>query len=227
MRNSTKHIKTYLRKLRKTPRNSIYQDKLSKFQTDIKKTWTIMKEIAGKIKVKENSFSRNLTIGDNFFVNISPKLASVIPNSTKTFQTFLPETNTVLNGTELTEKEFLDALQCSKNDKSPGFDKLHVNVIKFVYNEIKAPLMHVFRNYIDNGSFPEKIIIAKVTPIFKAAKRELVSNYRPISVLPCFFKILERIMHNRLYSYFDQNKILYGKQFGFRACHSTDHALVQ
>ena len=87
--------------------------------------------------------------------------------------------------------------------------------------------MHMFRNSIDNGSFPQKMKIAKVTPIFKAGKKELVTNYRPISVLLCLPKILERIMYNRMYLYFDQNKILYGKQFEFRAHHSTDHALVE
>ena len=71
--------------------------------------------------------------------------------------------------------------------------------------------MHVFRNSIDNGSFPEKIKIAKVTPV----------------LLPRFSKILKRIMYNRSYSYFDQNKILYGKQFGFRDHHSNDLALVE
>ena len=87
-----------------------------------------MKKIVGKTKVKESSSPRNLTIGDtkiteksliakhlkNFFVNIGSKLASVVPNKQKTFQTFLPEINTVLNGTDLTEKELLDAFQSVK-----------------------------------------------------------------------------------------------------------------
>ena len=74
-----------------------------------------MKEIVGKNKVKENSFPRNIIIGDtkitnkssiaknlnDFFVNIGHKLASVIPNSSKTFQTFLPEINTILNGSRI------------------------------------------------------------------------------------------------------------------------------
>ena len=86
--------------------------------------------------------------------------------------------------------------------------------------------MHVFRNSIDNGSFLEKMKIAKVTLISKVVEKDLVSSCRTISVLPCLSKILERIMYNRLYLYFDQNKILYGKQFRFRAHHSTDLALV-
>ena len=77
-----------------------------------------MKEIVAKTKVKENSFPRNPTIGNTkITVNICPKLASVIPNSTKAFQTFLTESNTVLNGTELIRKEFLNVFQSLKNDK--------------------------------------------------------------------------------------------------------------
>ena len=69
--------------------------------------------------------------------------------------------------------------------------------------------------------------IHKITPIFKAGKKGLLANYRPISVLPCLSKIIERITYNRLHSYFEQNKILYEKQFGFRAHHSTDHTLAE
>ena len=87
--------------------------------------------------------------------------------------------------------------------------------------------MHVLKISVKRGVFPEKMKIAKVTPIFKTGKKELLTNYRPISVLPCFSKILERIMYNQLYTYLDQNNILYKKQFGFRAGHSTDHALTE
>ena len=49
--------------------------------------------------------------------------------------------------------------------------------------------------------FPQKMKIAMVTPIFKAGKKELVINYRPISVLTSLSKVLERIVYNRLYSH--------------------------
>ena len=54
----------------------------------------------------------------------------------------------------------------------------------------------------------------------------MIDNYRPISVLPCFSKILERIIYNRLYSFFSENNVLHKKQFGFQKQHSTDHAIV-
>ena len=53
-----------------------------------------------------------------------------------------------------------------------------------------------------------------------------MDNYHPISVLPCFSKILEGIIYNRLYSFFSENNTLYKKQFGFQKQHSTDHAIV-
>ena len=54
-----------------------------------------------------------------------------------------------------------------------------------------------------------------------------ISNYRPISALPCFSKILERLMYNRLYKYLKENNILYEKQFGFQSGYSTNDAIIQ
>ena len=62
---------------------------------------------------------------------------------------------------------------------------------------------------------------------FKSGDNSLTSNYRPISILPCFSKILERIMYNRIYNYLTANNILYNKQFGFQKQHSTEHAIIQ
>ena len=77
------------------------------------------------------------------------------------------------------------------------------------------------------GIFPDDLKIAKVTPIYKADNSSNVSNYRPISLLPCFSKMLERIMCNRLQKYLKDQNILYDKQFGFQTGHSTDHAIAQ
>ena len=78
-----------------------------------------------------------------------------------------------------------------------------------------------------NGVFPDKLKIARVTRIFKKGNNTLVTNYRPISVLPCFSKLLEHIMYNRLYKFLVENNILYEKQFGFQNAHSTEHAILQ
>ena len=86
------------------------------------------------------------------------------------------------------------------------------------------PLKYLFNLSIEKRIFPDDLKIAKITPIYKA---DDLSNYRPISVLSCFSKILERIKYNRLYQYLTENKILYPKQFGFQTGHSTEHAVLQ
>ena len=67
----------------------------------------------------------------------------------------------------------------------------------------------------------------EVTPILKSGDEYLLTNYRPTSVLPCFSKILDRIMFNRVYDFLTENKMLYEKQFGFQSAHSTEYAILQ
>ena len=74
--------------------------------------------------------------------------------------------------------------------------------------------------------FPEKMKIAKVIPLFENGYSENITKYRPISVLPCFSKVLQPIMYKRLFKYLCEEKLLYSKYFGFRKGHSTDHAIV-
>ena len=73
----------------------------------------------------------------------------------------------------------------------------------------------------------EKLKIARVTPKHKADDVKEIGNYTPISVLPCFSEILERIMYHRLFNYLITNGIRYKKQFGFQKGHSTEHAIIQ
>ena len=69
--------------------------------------------------------------------------------------------------------------------------------------------MKIFDSSLSLRIFPDSMKIAKVIPAFKAGKKELVSNYRPISVLRCFSKILEKIMYNRVYKYLTENNLLF------------------
>ena len=53
-----------------------------------------------------------------------------------------------------------------------------------------------------------------------------LKNYRPISILPFFSKVFEKIVANHVIEFLDKHNILYEKQFGFRKCHSTSHAII-
>ena len=88
-----------------------------------------------------------------------------------------------------------------KTNKSPGYDEVSSNVIKNCFSELNYPLKYLFGKSIGKGVFPNVLKIARVTPLFRGGDPIDISNYRPISVLPCFSKILERIMYNHLYKY--------------------------
>ena len=62
---------------------------------------------------------------------------------------------------------------------------------------------------IVHGVFPDELKIARVIPIFKAGESDVFSNYRPVSVLPLFSKVLERLMYTRLLKFINENDILY------------------
>ena len=88
-------------------------------------------------------------------------------------------------------------------------------------------LKHIFNISLAKGVFPDKLKIARVTPIFEKGNNTLVTNYRPISVLPCFSELFERIMCDGFYKFLVENNILYQKQFEFQNAHSTEHAIFQ
>ena len=80
---------------------------------------------------------------------------------------------------------------------------------------------------LNTGTFPDKLKIAKVIPIFKKGDPSLFENYRPISLLPAISKVLEKIIALQLSSYFETNKLLFDNQYGFRPKHSTEHAALE
>ena len=83
----------------------------------------------------------------------------------------------------------------------------------------------IFHSSFTKGFFPEQLKVAKVPPIFKVGNIEEIGNYRPISVLSIFSKVLERIMYNRTYQYFKGNDMFFSKQFSFQVNNST-HAIL-
>ena len=89
-----------------------------------------------------------------------------------------------------------------------------------------VPLTHIINVSITKGYFPEEFKLAKVLPIFKSGDDQNIQNYRPISILPFFSKIFEKIIANHIMDFLDTNNILYDKQFGFRKSHSTNHAII-
>ena len=75
------------------------------------------------------------------------------------------------------------------------------------------------------GIFPTILKSGMITPVFKKGDSRYFDNYRPVSTLPVFGKILDKLMYNRLYNFLSSKNIIFRNQFGFRKKHSTSHAV--
>ena len=126
----------------------------------------------------------------------------------------------------LTKKEILEATNLLTNKKTPDHTGVSTHFLKQTVPSFINPLFHIFKLSFNTGVVPAQLKIAKVIPIFKAGDKSSMDNYRPISLLSSFSKILEKLVALRLMSYLSENNILSKWQFGFRSGHSTSHPLV-
>ena len=121
--------------------------------------------------------------------------------------------------------ELLKLIVGLKNGKAPGHDQIGPSLVKEISSVICEPLLHVFNLSLNSGIVPSQLKIAKIIPVYKKGDYNSACNYRPISLLSVFDKLLEQIVYSRLCSYLQSNNILYRYQFGFRHNHSTTSAL--
>ena len=105
-------------------------------------------------------------------------------------------------------------------------DEILPKHLKCISESIAHPLSKIANFSFEQGVFPDDSKIAVVSPVYKAKDPMYFDNYRPISLLSGFSKILERVMYNRLLKFIDKNNLLNEFQFGFRNNHSTFMALI-
>ena len=218
-----------------------YAEKLSSCRHSAKQTWNVLNSILGRhskpnlptsFHINNDLISDPQTISDHFnayFVNIGPKLASQISSSSN-FRNFLNSVRTPpgsLFFSPTTTDEIIKLCMSIKSDSSSGHDDIKPEVVKFVSTRIAQPLAHIFNLSLSSGIVPSQLKIARVVPIFKSGDRHDLTNYRPISVLPAFSKILERLVHKRLYSFISRFDLLHDSQFGFRSNRSTYMAIME
>ena len=97
---------------------------------------------------------------------------------------------------------------------------------------LRKPLSIILNNSFRKGTFPDVFKLAQVIPVHKKGSTVATAtvdctNYRPISLLSNVSKIFEKVIHNKLYNFLNQNQCSYKHQFGFRKKHSTAHALIE
>lgn len=248
IKNSTESNKTsyntYRNKLNHVIRFSkrlYFNNKFYDARNNSKNTWNIINEILHNDR-KKSTYPASFKNGDqeitndidiandfnNFFINLGPSLADKI-TSKGTHNEFMHKTshNNSIFTFPVCEEELLNvATACLKPNKAAGYDDFKPGIIKHIIPLITKPLTHICNLSFNTGTFPDSLKIAKVIPIFKKGDADLYENYRPISLLSCFSKIIERLMFNRIFNFLNKYDILCNQQYGFRPHHSTELALA-
>ena len=105
-------------------------------------------------------------------------------------------------------------------------NQISVSIFKSVKDIVCVPMMKLINSSFHYGIFPSSMKLARVTPIFKKQDPKLCSNYRPISSLPFLSKVYERLIANRIISFFNKHSLFSEKQYGFLKGRSTQEAVM-
>jgi Notch-like protein len=104
-----------------------------------------------------------------------------------------------------------------KTKNTSGYNEISNRLIKSSSANIISPLTYICNTILNTGIFPERLKFAMVKPVFKKGKSDEISNYRPISLLTSFSKIIEKLMYTRLTTHTEANNLLVQEQYGFRS----------
>ena len=232
------HQKT-LRWLIKKVKSQHYAKKFENSQGDKKKTWKIINELRGKQKTNvkasfvignERIICRRIIAEkfNNYFVSLASNLNYETYNEIP-ITSFPPFESYMSNSCESSifmedcnEQEILGIINDLQNGKASDIPIVTIKVARTV---ISPYLTTLYNSCFASGIFPKVLKISKITPIHKKGNKELIENYRPVSTLPVFGKIFEKLIYSRVYRFLTYKGILSDAQFGFRKGHSTAHAI--
>jgi retron-type reverse transcriptase len=150
-----------------------------------------------------------------------------VPSSNHNFHKYLDRPNNYsIYFDPVDTCDILEITSKLKTKTTHDLNNLSTKILKTSIIPIAKPLTHIVNLSLTTGVVPLQMKIARVIPIFKSGERTLFNNYRPISILPVFSKLLEKIVAKKLMSFLEGTNQLYKHQYGFRAKHSTAHPVI-
>ena len=220
-----------------------FKDQFEKSKTNPFRSWQLIKSLLPSSKdqcsLPERLKYNNENVTDvntivevlnDHFCNIGKNLANKIAESNpakRLFHKYLEKKNiSSLFLSPTTPHEVFDTISSLKNSKALGYDKIATYFVKVAAKELAWPLSMLFNYSFSYGIFPDCLKIAKIIPVFKNGDKSEINNYRPISILSPFSKILEKLIYARTIEFCNKHSIIIPTQYGFRAKHCTSHALL-
>lgn len=242
------YYKKYCRTLSSTieaAKKKYFNDKIIMSTNPSKTTWNIIKTATNKRNTTDSATSVNINnklitnptnIADAFntyFSSVVGNLSNNHPGISNTVITdplnYLKNNyskpNDSLGLINTTTHEIDKIIRLLKCKDSHGYDEVSMRVIKISAPYILSPLTLITNKVLSTGVFPKRLKFSEVKPLYKKGLKTELSNYRPISLLPSFSKIIEKVIYKRVFHYLEKNHILDNAQFGFRESTSTNEAI--
>ena len=200
--------------------------------TSSKTYWSLLNTVLNKAKIPiippllENGlfitdFTEKAQLFNDYFI---PQCTTIDTGSEIPQQT--PVTATLINDFVISEEKILKIIRVLNPNKVHGWDDISVKMIELSDVALVPPLKIIFTNCLRRGIFPQIWKHANVVPVHKKNEKNVKANYRPISLLPVFGKILENLIYDSLYSHLVSCELLNPNQSGFRPGDLTVNQMI-
>lgn len=220
----------------KIAKRSFYKGKIESASNKVKESWKIINEKLGKVKTdncisidnsgciitdnkelselfaKHFSSICNIKISEHFGQNLSLPCTLTSSSLGSIFVDYVGE------------RDVVNIINKMKNKNCSGIDDISPKLIKTISSYIITPLTSFINLSLQSGKFPDLMKIALVSPLFKKGDTLDIDNYRQISLLAEFSKVLERAVYNIIINFVETNNLLTVSQHGFRAHKSVETA---
>ena len=213
-----------------------YKNIFDRYKHDMKKTWGIISEtlnrsvpnsIPDTMTINGEDCSDRQVIADNFndfFSTIGESNEKNIrKHNGSHFQDYLTNhTDCHFAFHLINNNDTIRIIKKIKLSKSKGHDGVSTELLKLINNDISNCITLIINQSLTSCIYPDSLKVAKVTPIYKKDNNKIISNYRPISVLPVISKVFENVIFDQLSEYFVTNNLFSPQQYGFRKNSSTE-----
>ena len=240
-----KKFKNVLTQLIRKAKARYFEKSFVEARGDQKHTWRLINSLLGRSQ--KSSFPNEMLRGDGtfssdnqeivnllntHFVSIGEKTANachVSPNNNNNdlFKDhMLPPSDKSMFLSPVTEIELKLIISKMKNGSSEALDGSSSNLVKEILPVISPVLCHIINLIFVTVVYPSTFKSARIVALHKGDDPRIPANYRPISILSAFSKVVERALYNRIYSFFEKFDYISKLQFGFRKEHCTDHPMA-
>ena len=195
--------------------------------------WSILKTIYNGKKIPlippllvNDKFVTDMKTKADIFNNFFAEQCTPLKNDSKLPNSQIFLTQSRLSSLDFNEDEALKIIRSLNIYKAHGHDDISIRMIKICDKSLLKPLTILFQNSINSSCYPIIWKRSNIIPVHKKNNKQLVNNYRPISLLPIFGKIFEKIIFDRLYNFLLQEELLNPNQSGFRPSDSCINQLI-